>query len=265
MPDRHYFRPPERCPDCQTKLLVDGAYLKCPNDLTCPAQVAGNIKRWVKKLDIKDVGESLIDALVQSGGIREPADLYHLQPKTLANFRMGGKRVGATMATKVCKHIDATRELPLARFVGSLGIDMCSRSVCQKLVEAGFDTLGKMVDADKKAIAAVPGMGLRKAEAFVSGLKARETFINNLLDAGVSIKKPIQGQFTGKSFCFTGFRDGDLEQKVEAAGGTMKSSVSKGLSYLVAADPNSGSSKVAKAKKYGVEILGRDELIKMVG
>ena len=106
-------------------------------------------------------------------------------------------------------------------------------------------------------------------EETVKALHAHDTQVTRqqqaCLDAGVRIKKPIQGQFTGKSFCFTGFRDGDLEQKVEKMGGQMKSSVSKGLTYLVCADPNSGSSKLAKARKYGVEVIGRDDLVKMVG
>ena len=257
------FQAPKRCPECNTPTVKNGAYIECPNNLTCPAQVAGNIKRWVKKLDIKDVGESLIDALVASGGIREPAGLYYLTPKVLAGFTIDGRRYGATMATKVCKNIQATRELPLARFVGSLGIPDCARSICQKLVDAGFDTLGKMVDATEAQVAAVPGLGESKAASFVNGLKARRAFIDNLLDAGVTVKKPIQGNLTGKSFCFTGFRDGDLEQKVEKAGGQMKSSVSKGLSYCVSADSTTG--KHAKAVQYGVKIIDRDALIKMVG
>jgi len=231
----------------------------------CPSQVAGAIKRWVTKLDIKDLGDSLISSLVDAGNIREPAHLYYLTPKALAHFQMSGKKVGHSTANKVVNAIQATKELPLAKLVGSLGIDMCSRSICEKLVQAGFDTLGKMVEASEADIAAVPGMGDRKAASFVSGLKERAAFINNLLDAGVCIKKPIQGNLSGKLFCFSGFRDGALERAIEKQGGLMKGNVSKSLNYLVAEDPKGTSGKLAKARGYGVIVIGQEELQAMLG
>jgi|GEM_PF-2153219 len=267
MPNHSYFKPPKRCPVCRTTLERDGAYLKCPNDLTCPAQVEGNIKRWVTKLGIKDLGDSLIKALVEHGNMREPADLYHLRPKVLANFRTSGKKVGFSSANRIVDNIQATRELPLARFVGSLGIDMCSRSVCETICEAGFDTLGKMVDATVADLMTVPKMGKSKAEAFVEGLQARKTFINNLLDAGVRIKKPIVGKMTGKSFCFTQVRDKDLERKIEAQGGIVKGNFSRSLSYVVTskAGLTKSGSKLDKARQHDIPIIDVDELEDMLG
>jgi len=261
------IRPPKHCPTCRTPLVRDGAYIKCPNDLTCPAQVEGNIKRWVKKLGIKDLGDSLIKALVAQGNMREPADLYHLRPNVLASFRTSGKKVGFSAANRIVDNIQATRELPLARFVGSLGIDMCSRSVCETICEAGFDTLGKMVDATVADIMTVPKMGQSKAEAFVEGFKARRNFINNLLDAGVRIKKPVVGKMSGKSFCFTQVRDKDLERQIEAQGGIVKGNFSRGLSYVVTskAGLTKSGGKLDKARQHGIPIIDVDQLADMLG
>lgn len=44
----------------------------------------------------------------------------------------------------------------------------------------------------------------------------------------------------------------------------MKSSVSKGLTYLVTPDPESGSSKNEKAKKYGTTVIDEAAFMKLV-
>ena len=63
---------------------------------------------------------------------------------------------------------------------------------------------------------------------------------------------------------FTGFRDVDLQQAIETAGGEMQSGVSAKTTILVTRDPNSTSGKVQKARDKGVMILGIDEIKEMV-
>ena len=65
--------------------------------------------------------------------------------------------------------------------------------------------------------------------------------------------------------CQTGFRDQAMADAFEAAGGTVKSSVSKGLTYLVTADPNSTSGKAQKARSYGTAIVGISDMWTLLG
>jgi NAD-dependent DNA ligase len=80
----------------------------------------------------------------------------------------------------------------------------------------------------------------------------------------VNVKGPVQGKLTGKSFCFTGIRDKGLESEIKDAGGAIKGSVGKSLTYLVAKDPKSNSGKAKKAKDYGVEVIGIEEVKAML-
>lgn len=74
-----------------------------------------------------------------------------------------------------------------------------------------------------------------------------------------------QTDLTGKSICFTGALiatykgnpvDRSFAQKIAIEHGLIiKSGVSKGLDYLVTADPNSLSGKSLKARDYGVKII----------
>jgi DNA ligase (NAD+) len=257
------FAIPRKCPSCNHDTKKVGEYITC-NFSKCPAQISGAVKRWVKKLDIKDWGDTLIDALCDQGLVKSPADLYGLDAVTLSKLELSGKKVGMSTAKKVLNNLYAKKELRIADFVGSLGIHLCGRSIAQMIADAGYDTLEKMEDATVAQIAAIPRMGQTKAEAFVDGYQRCKKLIDDLLRAGVTIKAPIVGNLSGKSFCFTGFRNKDLEDKVLNAGGAMKSGVSKSLNYLVAKNPKSGSGKVKKATGYGVTVIGISDLEAML-
>lgn len=64
----------------------------------------------------------------------------------------------------------------------------------------------------------------------------------------------------GHSFCFTGFRNVEWEHKIIKLGGTMKSSVVKDLTFLVALNPNEQTGKMLKAKHQGTKIMSKEEL-----
>jgi DNA ligase (NAD+) len=102
----------------------------------------------------------------------------------------------------------------------------------------------------------------------VSGLAARKDEIERLLAAGIVPVAPKSGgALSGKSFCFTGslpIPRKEAEALVEKHGGTLLSGVTKELSYLVMADPTSGSSKAEKARKYGTQCIGPDQFMALI-
>ena len=81
-----------------------------------------------------------------------------------------------------------------------------------------------------------------------------------LVDRGfITVKEAASGgSLAGLSFCFTGelsIKRSQAEQLVKERGGTTKSSVVKGLSYLVTNDTSSGSSKNKKAAQLGIPVI----------
>ncbi len=256
---------PTACPDCQTAVVRDGAYLICPNGDSCPAQISGAIKRWIAKIGIKHFGTSLIDMLCETGVVERIADLYTLDPAVVASMDMGGRKVGGT-ADKAFRNLHAATTMPLHVFIGSLGISLIGRSMAKTLVDAGLDSLNKMSKAKVADVATIPGVGSTKAEAFVDGFW-------DLLDRGViasllahiTIAAKATGPFSDKSICMTGFRDATMVTAIVAQGGSVKSGVSKTLTILVTKDPNSTSGKAAKARKYGTEVIGINEMWNRLG
>lgn len=260
----HDFIVPTLCPACDHKLEMDGEYLVCRGE-DCPAQVLGGISRWVKKIGVLGMGDSIIEALIEHANVTDAADLYALDPvKCESIVTASGSRLGRT-AHIVLDELKSKSEVSLFAFVGSLGIPDTGRSICKSIVDAGFDTLEKMEAATLTEIASIPGLGVGKAQKFVDGFAARRTLMDKLLDNGVTIKAKSVGVMTGKSVAFTGVRSPEMEKAIEDAGGTVKGSVGAGLTYLVQKDKASQSGKSQKAVQLGVEITDLDGMWAILG
>jgi NAD-dependent DNA ligase len=58
---------------------------------------------------------------------------------------------------------------------------------------------------------------------------------------------------------FTGFRNKDWEELIEAAGGKVGSSISGKTTLVVAVDPDENTTKLKKARALGIKIVSREQ------
>ena len=260
---------PEVCPECEADLSMQGEYLVCTNGAGCGAQTVGAVVRWLSKVNILDWGTSSVEALCAKGLVKDPSDLYYLDVQTLASVHLGGRVIGGS-AQGMIDNLRAKMELPLDLIVGSLGIPLWGRSMCQILVAQGFDTLGKMTEAKVADIARLPNVGQTKAEAFVQGFKDVYPTLFNLIQAGITVQAPASGVMLGKTVCYTDVRESDQEVAFAAQGGTVKGSVSKTLTYLVAGSLTATTGKANKAREYQaqghpIQIVTVDDMWALLG
>lgn len=256
--------PPRTCPACSGLTQMEGEYLVCINTAECPAQAVGRIKRYIAGMDIKEWGETLIERLVTMGLVNDVSDLYTLTEETLASV----DRMGEKSAAKVVKTLAAKKLVPLETLLGSLSIPLCGQSTIKMAMKAGYDSLDKLRAANIEQLAAVEGLGPVKAQAVWSWLQKDSGIVDKLITLGVEIEGKIHGSLTGLSFCFTGASNrsrAELEQLVQQAGGEVKNSVGKKLTYLVMADPNSNSSKAQAARKNGTQCISEEAFLKLAG
>jgi DNA ligase (NAD+) len=274
------FMIPKHCPVCHGNTKKDGKFLVCDNP-ECEGKVSGNVKVWVKKLELKGIASATIETLCAQEMITEPSDLYSLTEKQLHDFGGFGKR----QSEIIFGIINSKKEVTLPEFIGGLNIPQFGRRMTDTLVEAGYDTLDKITNMSVEDLIAIKGIEMKTANAFLNGIRKKKEVIKNLLDVGIKIKgkeKPVMAkskansQITGKSFVFTGaieridekgerYTRNRLQELVIQNGGMTPSSITKGVSYLVQADPSSTSSKTQKAEKFGVEIISEKEFFKMLG
>ena len=263
-PEGEISQPPEKCPECGTKTERDGEYVICPNIGGCPAQTEGRIKTWVQKQGIMEWGPTLISKVVEAGLVKSVPDLYRLAATDLAEL----ERMGETSAQTAIDELWKVVPMPLEMFLGSLGIPLCGRSTMTAVVDAGWDTLDRFHEVSVTDLMSIPGLGPKRAKALGAWLGTHWDLVEDMQAVGIALKERAVGALTGKSVCFTGkstMKRAELIKLVEGAGGTVKTSVGKGLTYLVLADPNSTSTKAKAARKAGTTCISEDDFIRLAG
>lgn len=116
----------------------------------------------------------------------------------------------------------------------------------------------------------IKGFEDKTAKQYVKNFKTFKKFfktISKVYDLKHLIKKPKTNKnltLDGHKYVFTGFRDKELETKIENLGGSVSTSISNKTTAIITNDINSKSSKLQKAKQLNVKIMTKDELIKSI-
>jgi DNA ligase (NAD+) len=263
---------PEYCEVCGTKIVDEGTRLFCPNK-NCSKRVLHQLLKFQETADIRDLGVTLITSLFNDKKLTCVSDIYALTEEALIPYFLNDKSVEKDKvslgAQKVYRSIQSHRRMRLASYVACFDIEGIGETSAQKLVQAGYNTLEKLLSATEDQIAGVYGFAEVMAHTIVEGLKENATEMRSLVEKGIiEIESEEGGKLSGKSFCFTGeltIKRADAEQLVKKAGGTIKSSVTKDLSYLVTNDTSSGSSKNQKAAQLGIPVIDEREFLKLTG
>ncbi|HXF08584.1 MAG TPA: NAD-dependent DNA ligase LigA [Candidatus Acidoferrales bacterium] len=255
---------PSHCPACGAAVVRPPGEViaRCSGQLSCPAQRRQALLHFASRraMDIEGLGEKLIDALVDSGYVHDPADLYGLQAETLAAL----PRMGAKSAAKVVAAIDRSRATTLPRFLYALGIPEVGEATARTLAQH-FGDLEPLMVADEAALQMVPDVGpavSAQIAAFFAESHNREV-IARLRAAGVhwppvAVAGPARGgPLQGKRFVLTGTLAGFTREaataEIQARGGTVSGSVSARTDYVVAGDEP--GSKLDKARALNVPVL----------
>lgn len=258
-----YFGAPTSCPTCGGAIETYGEYLICSNKYDCPAQIVGQISRWIGGCGVKHFGGTTIEGLVEQGYISCIADIYDLTKDGVKEIEINGRKIGSSL-DRGLDSLHANKEITLDQFIGSLGINMIGSSMIRMMMAAGYDELSKFDTLTEEEVAKVPGYSTEKAKYLVEGFNDRRNTMLEILSAGVSIVKPEVVEQTGSSldgkvFCITGVRDAALKAKIEAEGGKFASGVSSKVHYLICKDTSSTSGKAKKARDLGLTLLSLND------
>ncbi|MPY65829.1 NAD-dependent DNA ligase LigA [Deinococcus sp. SDU3-2] len=250
---------PTHCPECGHEAVrAEGdANTYCPNP-ACPAQQYERLRHFVSRgaMDVRGLGEKLIEQLLAVGLVRDAADFYGLTPEGLAALERSGEK----KAANVLAQLEASKTRPLWRLIHALGIPHVGERGAQALARA-FGTLDALLAATPEQIEAVPGMGGVLAQSVTAAL-ADETMrdlLRRLREAGVAPieeSAPRGDALAGLTFVLTGSLSRPREAikaELEAAGARVSGSVTKKTSYLVAGEE--AGSKLARAQELGVAVL----------
>ncbi len=254
-----YFGAPVRCPACGGEIESFGEYLICKNKYECPAQVVGQICKWIGGIGVKHFGGTTVDSLVDQGYIKSIGDLYTLTKDDVREIEINGRKIGSSL-DRGLDSLYSNMEVTLDQFLGSLNMEMIGQSMIRMMMDAGYDDLGKFDQLTIDEVARVPGFSEIKAKYLIDGFNARRNLIMEILASGVTIVKPEVVEQTGNSlagkvFCITGVRDAGLQLEIESQGGSFARGVSSKVHYLICKDTSSTSGKAKKARDLGITLL----------
>ncbi|MBE7177055.1 MAG: NAD-dependent DNA ligase LigA [Mucilaginibacter polytrichastri] len=266
---------PAHCPECGTKLeRSEGeAVFYCPNDEDCRPQIVGRMQHFTgrKAMDIEGLGDETIETFYEKGFLRHISDIYALADKQ--DELTGLERFGQKSIDNLFKGLEKSKEKPFDKVLFGLGIRFAGETVARKLAQH-FRNVDALAAASYDDLVAVNEIGGRIAESVVAWFADEKHLqeVEKLKAAGLQFvleEKEVvlaSTKLEGLTFLISGTfsrsRE-ELKELIEQNGGTMLSGVSKNLDYLVAGD-NMGPSKLQKAEKLGVKMLGEEELLKMI-
>ncbi|MGW4803231.1 NAD-dependent DNA ligase LigA [Kitasatospora sp. NPDC004272] len=274
---------PAACPRCGEAIDTGEQRWRCVRGRNCQTVASIVYAAGRDQLDIEGLGSTRAVQLVESGLVRDLADVFTLTREQLLSL----ERMGDTSTENLLAAIETARTRPLNRVLCALGVRGTGRSMSRRIA-AHFGSMAAIRAAEAESLAAVEGIGPEKARLVVSELADLTDLLDRLAELGVGTQvteptapaptaEPAEdaaagaaGPLAGQAVVVTGAMTGPLaalsrnevNELVERAGGKSSSSVSKRTTLLVAGEK--AGSKRTKAEELGIRILTPEEFATLV-
>ena len=261
--DAQLFTMPSHCPVCNSLAVREEgeADYRCTGGLFCTAQRKQAILHFAHRraVEIEDLGDKLVEQLVDAGIVNTLPDLYKLGLSALSQL----DRMAEKSAANVLAGIEKSKNTTLPKFLFGLGIRHVGEATAKELARH-FGTLDAIMDATLDQLLQVSDVGPTVAPSirtFFDQAHNREV-VEQLKACGVHWKEGVASAgaslpLTGQTFVLTGTlqtmgRD-EAQAKLEMLGAKVSGSVSK-KTHAVVAGAEAGS-KLEKAQSLGVTVL----------
>lgn len=258
---------PAVCPACGSEVKEVGANLFCSNE-QCPPRIVQKLTHYCSKnaTDVEGMSEATLALLYDKCGVRRFSDLYALTEASfegLEGFRK--KRIN-----NLLEGIEKSKNVPLDRFLYAIGIGGIGRVAARDL--AAFGSVEAVAALTAEELVALENIGGVTANAIVGYFADAENVaeLARLKAVGVAPyakQRVTAGSFAGENVVLTGslasMSRPEAQRLVEAQGGTAQSAVTAKTTLVVAGE--SAGSKLEKAKKMGIPVIGEGEFLLRVG
>ena len=250
----------EKCPFCGGELQIEESSISCTNP-ECKELTTQEIYNSIVTLGFKNVGEAYIKTIVNDPtlNVKNIYDLMSLTPDKLTQQAYGTRKKDIFFA-EIAK---AKNHANKAQFLASLNINNVGKTVSKIIVDnfTWNDIVNNNIDYNK--LASTNGIGDVISESVKAGMNK---FANILPQYSQMFKfqNEVENSEEGDTICFTGKMEhtrSEMENIARERGYVPVHHVDRKLNVLVCADPNSGSSKLQKAKEYGIRIVSVEDFL----
>lgn len=266
------FVMPKECPVCGGQIVRQEGEVasRCINT-NCPARLKESILHFSARgiMDIDGLGEALVDQLVDHGLVKSLADIYDLRLEQMVEL----ERMAEKSGRKLLENIERSREKPLPRVLGGLGIPFVGERTAAILADT-FGSLDRIAEADEETLQQAEEVGPKVARSIWQFFREphNRELVERLRKAGLQFEHAVTRKrevlpLAGLTFVLTGTlptlsRD-EAKAKIEVAGGKVTGSVSKKTNYVLAGEE--AGSKLQKARELGIPVIDEAEMLKLLG
>lgn len=264
------------CPVCGEPLVRESdSTIKCTNEY-CKSIVCGKLLQFCSKdcMNIKSIGEQVINDFYDKIGIRTVLELYELAKMNAAEL---AEKLGEGYKIKSCQNIidgiNESKKKPFANVLYALSIPNIGK-VNARILAKQFKNIEHILNASDEDFMHIDGIGLIMANSLYNWChdEENEILIRGLMAEGLnfsdeesSVGQIENGKFDKLIICFTGksshFNGDEVEEFFEKNGAKCVHNISKNVNYLIIGD-KPGGVKIKKAKEIGVPILSEEEFFK---
>jgi DNA ligase (NAD+) len=263
---------PANCPVCGSPVeTIEGeAAARCSGGLICAAQRKEAIKHFAsrKAMNIEGLGDKLVEQLVDLDIVKNLADIYQLDLKTLANL----DRMGEKSAQNILDALEKSKQTSLPRFIYALGIREVGESTARNLANhfGSFDALASATEEMLLEVKDVGPVCVHFITEFFSSSQNREAIeklkAGGIQWADIQLKESSELPLSGSTFVLTGslaqFSREEASAKLIALGAKVSGSVSsKTTAVFAGAD---AGSKLQKAEALGVPVKDEQALLDLL-
>ena len=270
--DAQIFTMPSHCPVCDSLALrdEDEADYRCTGGLFCSAQRKQAILHFAHRraVEVEDLGEKLVDQLVDAGLVNTLPDLYKLGFSQLAVL----ERMADKSANNLLASLERSKKTSLPRFIFGLGIRHVGEATAKELARH-FGGMDAIMNAGIDQLLTVNDVGPVVAQSlrtFFDQAHNREV-VEQLRACGVHWQESAPGvrldlPLAGHTYVITGtlptLSREQAQALLEEAGAKVAGSVSKKTTGVIAGE--AAGSKLEKANALGIPVLDEAALMALV-
>ena len=267
--DAQLFTMPTHCPVCNSLAVREEgeADYRCTGGLFCSAQRKQAILHFAHRraVEVDDLGEKLVDQLVDAGLVNTLPDLYKLGFSQLATL----ERMAEKSANNLLASLERSKQTTLPRFIFGLGIRHVGEATAKDLARH-FGGIEAIMDASVDQLLMVNDVGpvvANSLRAFFDQAHNREV-VQQLRACGVHWEESEPGArldlpLAGHTYVITGtlptLSREQAQALLEQAGAKVAGSVSKKTTGVIAGE--AAGSKLDKAIALNVPVLDEAALL----
>jgi DNA ligase (NAD+) len=246
------------CPCCKSTLVHDGPELRCTNS-ECSETKVQRILAAVRNIGIERLGEPNIRKMMNTLGVKTLKDIFELKMEDILKLE-GFKEKSAS---NLIREIQAARRVEDFSLLAALNIPGIGKNTAKKILENY--TLAELRTLTLEQLSEIDGIGPERSDAISRELHKQSAFLDELLNSVELITTKGGVKISAPTICFTGKMPEQrsfYENLARKSGYEPLDAVTKELSLLVVAELSSASSKLDKAKSYGVKIQALEDWLK---